>query len=326
VDGLPAGSGDIRDGEITFNLSKGEHSLAFFTTHDGRDKLAAYLGSMDSVDRKGIFGNAILRKGGPSIVTLRGWHFLKASSDAEFPAPGTAGWKDYTIGDDAFDHKEGYGWFRTVLTDPAAGIKQIVLKFKSVDENATVFINGRKVGRHEGWNQPFEVVLDRLDSVQRPLELTLYVENYSNEGGIDRPVRANYAGSGEVITGWCMRGGVGDPAGIMDWRLLPIGTACVGPCWYRSVFIIPGYGVSGAHPIWRVHTEGLGHGSVWVNGHNLGRYPEKTNAPGLYIPECWLKAGRNTLIILDDDGRSPDAVSVQAEVAAGRDLTVFSNE
>ena len=344
VDGRPAGSGDIRDGEISFILSKGQHSLAFFTTHDGRDKLAAYLGSMDSVDRKGIFGNAILRKGGPSIVTLGGWHFLKASSDAALPASGMAGWKDYTIGDDAFDHKEGRGWFRTVLADPGASVKQIVLKFRSVDENATVFINGRKVGRHEGWNQPFEVVLDGLDTVQRPLELTLLVENYSNEGGIDRPVRANYAGPGMGVTGWHMRGGAGDPAGIGDWKLLPVGgtegegragmtdtvdvsgkTASAGPYWYRSEFIIPGYGVSGPHPIWRVHTEGLGHGSVWVNGHNLGRYPEKTSAPGLYVPECWLKAGRNTLIILDDDGKGPGDVSVQAEVAAGRDLAVFSN-
>ena len=330
VDGRPAGSGDIRDGEITFNLSKGQHTLAFFTTHDGRDKLAAYLGSMDSVDRKGIFGNAVLRKGGSSIVTLGGWHFFKASDSSQrvFPAAGTAGWKDYTIGQDAFGGKEGFGWFRTVLADPGAAISQIVLKFKSVDENATVYINGRKMARHEGWNQPFEVVLCGLDTLQRPLELTLFMENYSNEGGIDRPVRANYTGPGKPVTGWRMRGGVGNPEMIMDWRPLPPmadAMAVASPCFYRSSFIVAAYGVSGPHTIWRVHTEGLGHGSVWVNGHNLGRYPEKTGAPGLYIPECWLNAGRNTLIILDDDGKRPDQVSVQAERGASRDLSVYSN-
>src|SRR5258708_6918047 len=103
VDGVPAGTGDIRGGEITFNLSRGQHVLAFFTAHDGRDKLAAYLGAMDSVDRKGLFGKAILRKGGPSIVTLGGWKFLKAEAGADsdrsvFPATGTTGWRVYAIG------------------------------------------------------------------------------------------------------------------------------------------------------------------------------------------------------------------------------------
>ena len=345
VDGVPAGTGDIRDGEITFNLAKGQHVLAFFMAHDGRDKLAAYLGAMDSVDRKGLFGKAILRRGGPSIVTLGGWRFLKARDVSEgaggeivagsavdsrratggFPVAGTAsaaGWQDYTIGQDAFGGKEGFGWFRSVLAEPAAGVAQIVLDFKSVDENATVFINGRKVGRHEGWNQPFEVVIGGLDTLRRPLELTLFLENYSNEGGIDKPVRANYTGFGTEVTGWRMRGGPESPlAG--EWKIWKAPAA--GPCFYRSSFVVPAYGVLGAHPIWRVHTEGLGHGSVWVNGHNLGRYPEKTPAPGLYIPECWLKPGGNSLVIFEEDGKGPGQVSVQAEKAASRDRVLFSN-
>ena len=359
VDGVPAGTGAIRDGEITFTLSKGRHTLAFFVAHDGRDKLAAYLGTMDSVDRKGLFGKAMLRKGGASIVTLGGWKFLKARDASEgareegaagpgagtFPATGTAmaaGWKDYTIGEDAFGQKEGFGWFRTILAEPEAGVAQIVLNFKSVDENATVFINGRKIGRHAGWNQPFDVVIGGLDTLRRPLELTVFMENYSNEGGIDKPVRANYTGPGKEVTGWRMRGGPGS-IGVEGWKKLAgvaVGKAAdenrtmldtaitamtAGPCFYRTTFVTPAYGASGVHPIWRVHTEGLGHGSVWVNGHNLGRYPEKTAAPGLYIPECWLKPGGNSLIIFEEDGKAPGQVSVQAEKAASRDRMVFSN-
>lgn len=338
VDGKPVGIGDIRDGERSFTLSRGRHVLAFFMAHDGRDKLAAYLGSMDSVDRKGLFGKAVLRKGGPSIVTLGGWHFLKASAgdssrhsggetlperlQQNFPTPGTAGWSDYTIGQDAFGGKEGYGWFRTVLAEPGAGVSKIILNFKSVDENATVFINSHKIGRHEGWNQPFEVTLGGLDTLRKPLELTLFMENYSNEGGIDKPVRANYAQPGKEITGWRMRGGVGEPMEEV-WKLLP--AAVAGPCFYRSMFTAPAYGIAGPHPIWRVHTDGLGHGSVWVNGHNLGRYPEKTKAPGLYIPECWMKPWRNELVIFEEDGNSPGQVSVQAEEATGRDKIIVSN-
>ena len=43
-------------------------------------------------------------------------------------------------------------------------------------------------------------------------------------------------------------------------------------------------------------------GMVWVNGHNLGRYwnigPQQT----LYCPGCWLKLGRNEILILDSVG------------------------
>jgi putative alpha-1,2-mannosidase len=70
--------------------------------------------------------------------------------------------------------------------------------------------------------------------------------------------------------------------------------------------------------VWRVITEGLGHGSVWVNGHNLGRYPEKIPVNGVYIPECWLVKGKNSLMILDEDGRDAGRVRIEAEVAASR--------
>lgn len=339
VDGMPAGTGNIRDGEMSFHFSKGRHVLAFFTAHDGRDKLAAYLGAMDLIDRKGLFGKAVLRRGGPSIVTLGGWHFLKdttrniegvthaglpdnARTTGAVPKPGTVGWQDYTIGQDAFGGKEGRGWFRTVLPQPGAGVSEIVLLFKSVDEDATIFINGRRIGRHVGWNQPFEVHIGGLDTLNRPLELSLFIENSSKEGGIDKPVRANYAGTGKEVTEWCMRGGPGDPmAG--GWKLLPTAATKTGPCFYRTLFTAPAYGVTGSHPIWRVHTDGLGHGSVWVNGHHLGRYPEKTTAPGMYIPECWLKPGQNVLTIFEEDGKYPGRVSIQAEKAASRDRLLW---
>jgi beta-galactosidase len=42
-----------------------------------------------------------------------------------------------------------------------------------------------------------------------------------------------------------------------------------------------------------------GKGSVWVNGHNLGRYwaigPQQT----LYVPAEWLKKGQNTVTVLE---------------------------
>lgn len=341
VDGVFAARENVRDGAIHLTLDKGRHVLAVFTAHDGRDKLAGFLGVMDGADRKGLSGPAMLVRGHLNRHELEDWRFLKVpvllspeQQKANFPSGNEDGWKKYKIGDDAFGLKQGFGWFRVELPEPPAGVTQGQLDFRSVDENASVYINGRELARQEGWNQPFQVRIDRLDTLQKPIVLTLFIENYSNEGGIDRPVRMSFIKRAVEVTGWRMRGGAGvpeiiqgDPQTISGWS--PIKKSSVdtgrGPCFYRTEFIAPAYSDTGSHPIWRVSTKGLGHGSVWVNGHNLGRYPEKTPAPGLYIPECWMKVGQNTLIIYEEDGKYPDQIVLLPEDAAGRYLSVFSN-
>ena len=59
--------------------------------------------------------------------------------------------------------------------------------------------------------------------------------------------------------------------------------------------------------------ETWGKGQVWVNGHAMGRIwsigPQQT----LYIPGCWLKKGRNEIIVLDIMGPKEPVVWGQAE-------------
>jgi len=343
VDGQILGPVSIKEGEIPFEFSKGRHVLAIFTAHDGRDKLPAYIGPIDSADRKGLFGTALLVKGGPPIKTLGGWRVLKAATAGEQltgpPSSDAPGWEPYVIGQDAFGHQQGFGWFQATLPDLPAGATQVELHFASVDENATVFVGTHRVFRHEGWNAPFDVLIDRADTLQKPILLTLFVENYSNEGGIDKPVRAGALLSPRVVTGWRMRGGTGEPEA---WKVmgdtalpgdrgalpqsstaLPGGDSLTsGPCWWKTVFTLPA-GPS-TKTVWRVVTNGLGHGSVWVNGHNLGRYPEKIPINGLYIPECWMKPENNTLLIFDEDGNDARKVTIEVEAAASRSVKIFS--
>ena len=108
-----------------------------------------------------------------------------------------------------------------------------------------------------------------------------------------------------------------------DWKPLTSGQSFTGPTFFQTTFTAAPPPAVGPHPIWRVLSAGLGHGSVWVNGHNLGRYPEKVPINGLYIPECWLVTGKNTLVIYDEDGKTPDQVKIEAEVAASRDVTTL---
>ena len=50
---------------------------------------------------------------------------------------------------------------------------------------------------------------------------------------------------------------------------------------------------------------GWGKGIVFVNGHNLGRYwrigPQQT----LYLPGCWLRPGRNEVLVLEQLNDTP---------------------
>jgi len=303
LDGVSLGPVAIKEGVIPLHLTAGHHLLAIFTAHDGRDKLAGYLGALDSVARKGLYGRALLVRGAPAVTVLTGW---KMSLDS-------VSWKPYTIGEDAFDKKPGHGWFRVELPALPLGARQAELRFASVDENATVYINGRRLAHHEGWNAPFNVLIDRIDTFARPVALTVFVENYSNEGGIDQPVRFSPWVAPIPVKGWKMRGGIESDGSVLD---------TVGPCFWLGAFDLPVD--SGYRVVWRVIPTGLGHGSIWVNGHNLGRYPEKIPVNGLYIPDCWLHRLNNTLRIYDEDGRDPRQVTVEAEVGASRRVSVLT--
>jgi beta-galactosidase len=321
IDGKPAAKWKIRNGEVSLDIKKGEHTLAIFTVHDGRDKLAAYLGPIDDVDKKGLSGNAILKNGGPFISALANWYFIKAAKVDDVkqgpPVFDSLQWKKYIIGADAFGQKEGFGWFQTIIPAQREDLTKLILNFRSVDENATVFINGKQVSHHEGWNTPFSVEVNDKAALKKPMTLSVFIENYSNEGGIDQPVKINSIGDGAILAGWKMRGGPGNPDETIGWAKLAKNATPNGPQFYRSQFKVPA--IKGQHLIWRVHTGELSHGSVWVNGHNLGRYPEKIgNDIGMYIPECWLKPGINKLVIYEEDGKRPDNVHIISEQAAGR--------
>jgi beta-galactosidase len=59
---------------------------------------------------------------------------------------------------------------------------------------------------------------------------------------------------------------------------------------------------------------------MWINGHNLGQYPEKIDVDGLYVPECWLKEGSNDLMVFDTHGTEPSQVQLELEKEASREV------
>jgi beta-galactosidase len=114
------------------------------------------------------------------------------------------------------------------------------------------------------------------------------------------------------ITPWKMHGGIGPIDPKTGWKAGSVATGV--PTFYQSRFVINSL-PAGLHRVLRVATTGMGGGYVWINGHNLGRYPDHVMPLGLYIPSAWLHNGRNSIIIFDEQGHSPSQVR----------LTVYAN-
>ena len=141
------------------------------------------------------------------------------------------------------------------------------------------------------------------------------LDNFARKG-LFGPVQVTVGGEKVTVTPWKMRGGVGPLEG--KWQ--PVAATAGIPAFYRATFTaktVPGR-------ILRATSKGLTRGTMWLNGHNLGRYPEKIHAPGMYLPECWLKEGENRLVVFDEEGAAIDAVKLEVETAASREVITVS--
>jgi beta-galactosidase len=331
VDGTAVPAANITTNSFmsfTVTLNAGSHTVAIFTSHDGRNKLVGYVGPISQMYVKGLSGSAYLF-GSPvgDPTSLTNWKVMATNSAAVGkmpPAASTPGWSNYTVGTDAFGKQPGYAWFQTTL--PAfSSVGAEITTFNSVDDNCWVYLNGTLIVTNTAWNVPFNALLTSAWIVGGTNVLSVLVQNTGNIGGLDAPVTLAAYQIGTVLSNWVQLGGSGDPNLTTGWQVLATSMTFNGPQFFKSTFTAAPFGVTGMDPMWRVTTSGLSHGSVWVNGHNLGRYPEMIAAPGLYIPECWLRAGANanTLVIYDEGGKLPTQVQVQPEIAASRDVATF---
>lgn len=224
-----------------------------------------------------------------------------------------------------------YAWYRASVHTDSAG--DYTLRIGKGGDRATIFVDGAHVasGRVPGnftilgltpGNHTLAVFTahdgrDKLYNYYGPVE-------YKDAKGLSGDVflQRGKAGiqSAILLTGWRMKGGPGDDAAVNGWKPLEAADTFDRPVFYSSAFTVPSSVGSSNHPMWRVTFEGLGHGSIWVNSHNLGRYPEKIPVRSLYIPECWLVKGDNRIVVYDEDGNRPDKIRIRAEAAASRDV------
>ena len=129
----------------------------------------------------------------PRGKRIESWRWRASESgEAEadtMAAPGLdpAGWEEAAPGEDVFGGEPGFAWFRADLGAlPPGPTGRPRLYFASVDDNAAVFLNGRRLLYHEGADAPFEVTLDSGSAwnLGGPNALAVLVENTGGPGGI----------------------------------------------------------------------------------------------------------------------------------------------
>ena len=202
-------------------------------------------------------------------------------------------------------YNQGYGniLYTTTLPDLKAGA---YLRISDMCDYAIVTIDGNPVGKLYRGNG-YETTLQLKNEVKAGAQLEIFIEvmgriNYSklihDPKGITDKV--------EVFT----TDGKNDLTyNLKDWKvyLYPydldyndmsyIPTA-IGdqPAYYRATFNLKKTGDT------YLDMRTWGKGLVWVNGHCIGRFWEVGPQQTLYLPGCWLKKGKNEIVVLDITG------------------------
>lgn len=199
------------------------------------------------------------------------------------------------------------GW-GTILyrTEIAASSNKRKLTITEVHDWATVFINGKPVGKLDRRRGDKSIEIPPLDANGK---LDILVEGMG---------RVNY-GRGIIdrkgITEKVVLSDNGNEIDLKNWSVynFPVDYSfqqkakykkqvAVGPAWYKSSFTISVTGDT------YLDMSKWGKGMVWVNGHNLGRFWRIGPGQTLYLPGCWLKKGRNEIIVFDLD--NPQELSI----------------
>jgi beta-galactosidase len=194
---------------------------------------------------------------------------------------------------EALDQAQGLVVYRTSIAAGHAG----KLSVEGAHDLLWAWLDGHLVGTLDRRFDQKELDLPERKADAR---LDLLVEamgrvNYGGELHDRKGITGALSLDGHALTGFEIFSLPLDAACISGLRFHR-GTTRGGPAFFRGSFEMDTLADT------FLDTRKLSKGAIWVNGHALGRYwhigPQQT----LYLPGCWLKKGRNELIVLDVDG------------------------
>jgi beta-galactosidase len=189
---------------------------------------------------------------------------------------------------ESFGQSYGYILYRTEITGPASGD----LVIADVRDYAQIYVNGKLEG-----------TLDRrlsqdhlsLQIAQGRAQLDILVENTGRinftkalreeRKGIPKSVTLN----GKELTGWQIFTLPMSDISNLQFRA----RQDPGPAFYRGTFDLSQIGDT------FLDLRNWSKGTVWVNGHQLGRFWDLGPQGTLYLPGPWLKEKGNEVVVFD---------------------------
>ncbi len=210
-----------------------------------------------------------------------------------------------------YDQSHGCVLYRTTIpAGPAA-----TLEAASVHDFGFVFLNGERAGVMDRRNGNFKVHLPErkksatLDILVEAVGHVNFGQEMHDRKGIHAPVKLG----GTELTDWRIFNLPLDDRMLADLKFHPTTTrplyspranAIFGnvksrawkmnsPMFWRGTFKLEKAGDT------FLDLRSWGKGVVWMNGHCLGRFWNIGPTQTAYVPGCWLRAGKNEIVILD---------------------------
>ncbi len=192
------------------------------------------------------------------------------------------------------------GWgsivYRTTL--PKSDEEQLLVITEAHDW-AQVFIDGEKIGtlnRLKGEKQVKIPVLKkaaRLDIVVEAMGRMNFGKGIYDWKGITEKVELISTKKVKNLKNWEVYNLPVDYRFASHKKYKSNGSAKASPAYYRGSFLLDKTGDT------FLDMRNWNKGLVWVNGHALGRFWKVGPQQTLYLPGCWLKKGKNEIIVLD---------------------------
>jgi Glycosyl hydrolases family 2, sugar binding domain len=102
-------------------------------------------------------------------------------------------WRVFSIGklmEEQIGDYDGIAWYRLNFTAPAIEPgKQIFMVFGAVDDSAKVWLNGKSIGEHEGWDRAFALDVTQILKQGQTNFVAVKVMDDGGSGGIWKSVK-----------------------------------------------------------------------------------------------------------------------------------------
>ena len=192
---------------------------------------------------------------------------------------------------EAYDQGYGCILYRTKIPAGAA----TTLEAAAIHDFGFVFIDGKRVGILDRRSAKAQIVLpertqeSQLDVLVEPMGRINFGTEMADRKGLIAPVKLD----GEILKGWNIFNLPLDDKMIAGLKFTGAKPDSRTPAFWRGTFTLE----KASDTFLDLHN--WGKGDLWVNGHCLGRYWNIGPTQTAYAPGCWLRAGKNEIIVLD---------------------------